>query len=241
MTAPPMVVQHALAAALIVVYPVWDLYDTREMRAGTDPREKLRYYQRTLGFEWIVAALAVWALGPKLFVFPAALPGISSSHAVVYRVAGYALALLLVLLVLYPHIQAMRKPDVKEKVRQALQRLQFMLPATGQESRWFVALSVTAGICEEVLYRGFLIRYLGRGPWQFGMMGAVMIAALAFGAAHLYQGPQGFVNTAIGGLIFSAVFFLTGNLILPVLFHIAADCLLLPVWKGGAKGEAKAE
>lgn len=240
MTASPMVVQHALAAALIAVYPAWDLYDTRELRAGTDPREKLRYYQRTLGFEWIVAALAVWAMGRKLFVFPAGLPGFASSHAAAYRAAGYGLSILLVLLVLYPHIQALRKPLVKQKLRQGLKRLQFILPATRQEQRWFAALSVTAGICEETLYRGLLIRYLGQDPWHLGMIGGVMIASLAFGAAHLYQGVQGFVNTTIGGLIFSAVFLLTGNLVLPIVFHVAADYLLLPITRDSAKGEVTA-
>jgi uncharacterized protein len=238
MTASPMVLQHALAAALIAVYPAWDLYDTRELRAGTDPREKLRYYQRTLGFEWIAAALAVWAMGPKLFFFRAGPPGFASSHSAAYRAAGYAAALIIVLLVLYPHIQALRKPHVKERLRQALKRLQFILPATKQEERWFVALSVTAGICEETLYRGFLIRYLGRDALHLGMIGAVVIAMLAFGAAHLYQGVQSFVNTTIGGLLFSLVFLLTGNLALPIVFHVAADYLLLPIIKDSSKGEA---
>jgi membrane protease YdiL (CAAX protease family) len=109
--------------------------------------------------------------------------------------------------------------------------MQFFLPKTHQEARWFLALSVTAGICEEVLYRGFLIRYLGREPGRLGMIGGVLVALLAFGAAHLYQGVQGFLNSAIGGLLFAVVFLLTGNLVLPILFHIAADALLVPVVK----------
>jgi CAAX protease family protein len=229
---PPLIaVKHALAAVLLVVYPAWDYFDTRLLRSGTDSREKLRYYQRTFGFEWIAAALALWSMGPRLFLFPSGLPAFATGHATAYRVAGYAISLLVIWLILSPHIQALRKPQVKDKLRKALARMQFFLPKTHKEARWFLVLSVTAGTCEEVLYRGFLIRYLGREPGQLGMIGGVLVAVLAFGAAHLYQGVQGFLNSAIGGLLFAVVFLLTGNLVLPILFHIAADALLVPVLK----------
>jgi membrane protease YdiL (CAAX protease family) len=229
---PPLIaVKHALAAVLLVVYPAWDYFDARLLRSGTDSWEKLRYYQRTFGFEWIAAALAVWSMGPRLFLFPSGLPAFAAGHAAASRAAGHAIALLVMWLILRPHIRALRTPHVKEKLRRAVAGMQFFLPKTHQEARWFLALSVTAGICEEVLYRGFLIRYLGREPGRLGMIGGVLVALLAFGAAHLYQGVQGFLNSAIGGLLFAVVFLLTGNLVLPILFHIAADALLVPVVK----------
>ena len=38
--------------------------------------------------------------------------------------------------------------------------LSFLTPRTAPERRAFNAVSVTAGICEEVIYRGYVMAYL---------------------------------------------------------------------------------
>ena len=55
----------------------------------------------------------------------------------------------------------------------------------GNELARFYGLSITAGIVEEVLWRGFLIWYLS----QFmPVWGAALISTIGFGLAHAYQG-----------------------------------------------------
>jgi len=238
MMIPAKTLQDALAVALIAVYPAWDFWDTRKLRQGTDPREKLHYYKKTLVLEWIAAVVAVWAVGPKIFVMQAGPPQFAADHATAYRIVAWALAALIAWAVLNPHVRALRSPKTKAAVIRALAKLQFFLPKTEEERRWFVALSITAGVCEEVLFRGFLIRYLGIEPRHLGLTLAVILAALVFGAAHLYQGLQGFVNSTIGGVIFSAVFLLTGSLALPIVFHAAADYLLVPILRAGEAGSS---
>jgi hypothetical protein len=36
---------------LLAVYPVWDYFDTRELRTGTNPQAKLQYYKKTILLE----------------------------------------------------------------------------------------------------------------------------------------------------------------------------------------------
>jgi uncharacterized protein len=59
-----------------------------------------------------------------------------------------------------------------------------------------------------------------------------MLACALFGfAQHIYQGLKGIVGTAILGLLFSAVFVVTGNLLVPMILHFLIDLrilLLLP-------------
>ena len=62
-----------------------------------------------------------------------------------------------------------------------------LLPRTGEERGWFAAVAVTAGCCEELLYRGVLIAF-GTGVLGLGVWPAAAIAVVVFGAAHLYQG-----------------------------------------------------
>jgi membrane protease YdiL (CAAX protease family) len=59
------------------------------------------------------------------------------------------------------------------------------IPATSAEAAIFVVLSVTAGFCEELIFRGFLMerfrRLTGSKTLAIGLQG------LAFGLAHGYQ------------------------------------------------------
>jgi membrane protease YdiL (CAAX protease family) len=83
-------------------------------------------------------------------------------------------------------------------------------------------LSITAGIVEETLWRGFLFWYLG----QFmPLWAAAIISAVGFGLAHSYQGLANVPRVAIVGAVFSGLYLLTGSLWLPIILHIAVDLL----------------
>ena len=113
----------------------------------------------------------------------------------------------------------------------ALKSLSFFLPATWTERRWFAFLCITAGICEETLFRGFLLHYLHVLPFSLNLTLALLLSAIIFGLGHLYQGAGGAASTVVGGLLFGLLFLLTGNLLLPMLLHAAMDLrilLLLP-------------
>ena len=97
------------------------------------------------------------------------------------------------------------------------------LPRTTEELRWFVLVCITAGVCEEVLYRGFLIAYLAVWPLKASGLTAILFSSLMFGTAHLYQGVKGIVVTGIVGLVMAILFLWTGNLILPMVFHTLID------------------
>ena len=63
--------------------------------------------------------------------------------------------------------------------------LRALAPVTQQEGRAFVLVSVTAGVCEEILYRGILLTVLipAVGLWP-----AVGLSSVIFGMGHAYQG-----------------------------------------------------
>lgn len=84
----------------------------------------------------------------------------------------------------------------------------------------FRRLSLTAGICEEIVYRGYLIWYLAAfvGAWP-----AAVLAGFAFGAVHIYQGPAGVVRTGIVGLGAGVLYVGTGSLLWPMILHAAID------------------
>jgi hypothetical protein len=74
-----------------------------------------------------------------------------------------------------------------------------ILPQGGTEIWLWVALSVTAGICEEALFRGYLQR-------QFiavtkNVPAGIVLSAVLFGAAHLYQGVAQALQIGVLGVM----------------------------------------
>lgn len=85
----------------------------------------------------------------------------------------------------------------------------------------FVAL--TAGICEEIIFRGFLFFLLQTVFPDLHIVFVVLIAMAIFGVGHIYQGVGGMVKTAFIGGVFGCLYLATGSLILPIVFHFVID------------------
>jgi membrane protease YdiL (CAAX protease family) len=105
-------------------------------------------------------------------------------------------------------------------VLERIQHVRFIIPHTAAELRLFTAVSITAGICEELLYRGFLIGYLSH--WM-GVIQAALLSSLLFGVAHLYQGLRGILLTGAIGVFMSGIYLVSGSLYLPMIIHAAVD------------------
>ena len=77
---------------------------------------------------------------------------------------------------------------------------QFLLPHRAGELALWIMLSVSAGICEETIFRGYLQTQLAaftkNGP------AGILLSAVAFGAAHAYQGSRMMMLIAAYGLMF---------------------------------------
>jgi uncharacterized protein len=96
-----------------------------------------------------------------------------------------------------------------------------LIPRTARERFAFVILSLTAGICEELVFRGFLIAGL---TVVFGSTPvAVVVASGLFGLLHAYQGPIGSARAGLLGLALAIPFVATGSLLPSMLAHTIVD------------------
>jgi membrane protease YdiL (CAAX protease family) len=78
--------------------------------------------------------------------------------------------------------------------------VQFLLPQGGFEMSVWIVLSITAGICEEAIFRGYFQRQFMALTKSVPM--GILLSAVAFGAAHSYQGLGGAVRIGLqGGLL----------------------------------------
>jgi uncharacterized protein len=112
---------------------------------------------------------------------------------------------------------------------EALKSFEYFFPATRTERHWWVLVCITAGFCEETLFRGFMLHYLHVFPWTLNLTLALLISSVIFGSNHLYQGAGGVAGSAIVGFLFGLLFLLTGNLLLPIIFHGVIDLRMLAI------------
>lgn len=91
------------------------------------------------------------------------------------------------------------------------------------EDLTYVALAVTAGICEETMFRGYLQRQFV--AWfQNGSVG-VVLSAILFGAGHVYQGWRSAAVIAVFGLIFGILAEARQNIRPGIIMHAWHDGL----------------
>ena len=70
-------------------------------------------------------------------------------------------------------------------------------PHTGFELALWVLVSASAGVCEEFIFRGYLLRQVLH--WSGSSVVAVAITAILFGSMHLYEGTAAAIQiTALG-------------------------------------------
>ncbi len=96
-----------------------------------------------------------------------------------------------------------------------------LLPRNRPEIAHAAAMSIAAGISEELAFRLFLPLLValvsGSAFVAFG------VAVAAFGAMHLYQGRAGVIATTLVGALMAAVYLMTGELWLAMVLHALID------------------
>jgi membrane protease YdiL (CAAX protease family) len=94
------------------------------------------------------------------------------------------------------------------------------MPRNQRELFCFGALSITAGFCEEFLFRGYFIWALT--PW-LGWWGAAALSVVLFAGWHAYQGWSGVLRTGIVGAFFTLVVAISGSLWPAIVLHVLID------------------
>ena len=228
--------QHLLFLFLLVVAPIRDLYDTRKLKRNPSSEQKIRYYKTLCTWLWIASALAVVATGfrPLFTISPS--PG-EISWLLLHPWVRYWVEALIAIFVIISVVlpvgtviwKKLAKRPRKYSSADALKSLSSFFPATWTERRWWVFVCITAGVCEETLFRGFMLHYLHVIPWTLNLLLALLISSVIFGFNHLYQGAGGVAGSSIVGFLFGLLFLLTGNLLLPIIFHGVMDLRMLVI------------
>jgi uncharacterized protein len=239
---PAALAAVVVAAYLVVGEPVAGhvLHRRFEGRLRTDPAARRSFYLRLLILEWglSVLALVVWLSAPGVDAgqvglrWPQRWPGPVTGLVVLLVLAFVVVSTRALRSGALLEASPARRPGDGRHAEPAAHATLALLPRTAGERRLFTVVGVTAGVCEEWLYRGFFLAVVAglADGLPAGLL--VVVGAVAFGLAHAYQGPVGILTTGLLGGVMAALYLQTGSLLLPVLLHAAIDLRFLLVPSG---------
>jgi membrane protease YdiL (CAAX protease family) len=208
-------------ALFAVVWPLFDycvLWPAFLRRSQADAARARKWiWAVTLAEEWalVAAGIVLWVSNERDWtslglVLPKG-----------WRLWGsVGLALLLVVFHARTAARVARSSRAQASVRKQIGALAAMLPHTWPELGWFVGVSLTAGFCEEFLFRGYFIRSFE--PW-LGWWGAAGLSVPFFAVAHAYQGLNGAIRSGIIGAVLTLVVAIFDSLWPAIALHAVVD------------------
>lgn len=213
---------------LFLLLGVW--LPWRSISAGPSPLEGVRFDTRTKlalywgnnAWLWLLTLLVagVWYGNGRSWALLGMAPMQTAERGWPYLALGLFVALYV----------ADTIADIRDQVRRAdtratLRESMGFLPENGREFLHFIPVALTAGFCEEVIFRGYMLRYLQAvlagldGSYTLALLGAGAV----FGSVHLYQGWRAVVKIMSMAVLFGYVFVHTGSIWLLAGLHFLID------------------
>jgi uncharacterized protein len=186
-----------------------------QLSATANPN-RVRYYVATIFYEWLLFVLVVAGVRSSGASVLIVLGEHWHSVRQVVRDIGIAAGFYIVGWMLLSVFGWLLRTA-------ALGRNVSMLPQRGIELTFWIALSVTAGICEETIFRGYLQR-------QFMALtksapAGILLSAATFGAVHAYQGFRMVILIALYGAMFGILAHWRGSVRPGMIAHAWNDSL----------------
>jgi membrane protease YdiL (CAAX protease family) len=201
----------------------------------------VKFYKGVLKFHWplTIGLLAWWLLSGNSLASMGLVPVANGLQWVAIGVGALAILAQVIYLAMVS-----RNADKLTAIKEQMGELSNLAPQTRTENRLFDMVSITAGVCEEILYRGLLLATLVSlvGTWP-----AVAITSLIFGLGHAYQGISGIAKTGLIGLVLAWLTVSSGSLFIAIVLHTVVDmtsgrvmakALRTTIWAGARAKEA---
>lgn len=216
---------HILFIIVGIIIPLRTILGTQPDLAAIrfTTRMKVQLYWGNNAWLWFLCAITagVWWFNDR----PWELIGLEGS---LQWPTGWPLVVFVVFSLLYlaDTISEVNNQRHREITAENLKSELGFLPESAYEFFHFIFLALTAGICEEFIFRGYFIRYfqclIGE---EATYTLAILLPALIFGAVHRYQGTEAVIKITAMAIMFGYVFVHTGSLWLLMIVHALVDLL----------------
>lgn len=220
------ILMQLMAAYTVLVEPFLrtNFYRMLKKQLNIEATARILFYRTQLLWEWSwVVVLVVIAIPiPE----PLKWMGLTLPNQI-----GWIILAALLLGIGLSSVLLRRNPGAMAAMQRSLEATSILLPSTPRERKWFAATAITAGICEELLYRGFLMHYLPSTFPTLDWLTVSILSGIIYGLSRAYQGMKGILQTALTGFSFAIVFYLGGSLLPAMVFHALAELRTLYLWQ----------
>ena len=229
---------HVLAVAFSIGFPLvtGPIYARRRaaLRAG-DPVVRRREYLETI--TWLlamgVAPVLLWLLSDR------ALATLGLGFEASWQQSTALVVSLVLSVLLFLQVRGIRRdPAMREAALKAIASVREYMPLTHREAQLFRGVSISAGVGEEIYYRGFLLLYLSQ---YLSLTWAVVVSSALFGLAHVMHGVQATVRATLMGFVLAGLYLFGGSLWASMLLHIAVDLSSGEAWAAASLDAPAAE
>lgn len=209
-----------LAGFIGIIYPIYFLLTYKKTNNRIKQNDKFRLidYKQTIVIFWSLTVLILINLfvtnTPQLNFYPN------------FTIIGIVLSILVVLISVLQYRHSSITSDTLSSAKDKMKDVYYYLPKTKREFDWFIILSISAGICEEIIFRLFIFEFL---KGNANLLIAFVLTNIIFAITHIGSGKQNIINAFILGLLFSAIYYFSENIWIAVYLHIAIDingCIL---------------
>lgn len=208
---------HTIVLILILAGVVYAGYSSFQHRAAAANPHRVFFYLTSMAWEWLVFVYICWGVHRhgKSFRNIAgdrwrSIGGFLIDFAIAF---GFWTVAIIILSVVSSLLRA----------RGMAEAARTLAPHGILESLLWVCVAVTAGICEETIFRGYLQRQFV--AWTRSAVVGVLLSALLFGAAHIYQGKKATIVIAVYGLMFGILAEVRKNLRPGMMVHAWHDAI----------------
>jgi membrane protease YdiL (CAAX protease family) len=185
------------------------------LRVGSNrPRlGHLLFCSITIAFEWGVFAFTLWGSNPAFTGF---VISVFQNRRSLWLDGLVALALCVISFLIAPIMVRILGPA-------GWASLEGMRPNNGMEIAFWIVTSISAGISEETVFRGYLQQQLA--SWNGHVSIGILGQAAVFGLTHGYQGWKNIVLVFVLGIIFGTAVSLRKGLRANMMAHATLDAL----------------
>ncbi len=201
------------------IFPVIDYFWDKRIKRDLKNYNKVKTYKMIMLIQWSVVGaifLLFWLKGISFEKL-----GFVTTHADIKGfllfVAGILTSVILLILVY------LAVPYGRKKLIEQFEAIEILLPVGVKERLLFAAVAVTAGFCEEVIFRGFMFYYLDQLGWGLSTLAIAIITSILFGLVHGYQGWKGIIFTGLIGFAMAKLYISHGSIWVPIILHIIID------------------
>ena len=223
-------VTNVLIAGILIIYlPIAGLIESNKRKNVINVNKVKDYYSQSLWSFLPVAIITVPLilgfitfdkLGFRLISIQ------SSKIPKVFIVIVISFFLLHVLYNIYSILMLKFNKNARDQTAKSIDKnIYNFLPITKEEQKAWKIVALSAGLTEEIVYRGYIFFIVSYYVQDISVYIIVLISSVIFGIGHVYQGKD-VIKPLIIGFLYGLYYVVLQSIVPVILIHILQDLIV---------------